>query len=347
MQAERILPRWSVLRKIGRLVGLGCFLYAMAVGFFYRMAMEGNQTAPAAYWAFSWPSLEQLSLLGIFVLITIGLFSLLRDATLPLLNGEQYLILVLIAVSLSIWFGAANYLIYARNADAFAVDKDLAEKLRSTQEAQWQEKLIEARQTIAGCERVLRALRTEPDAELRATQLGVDGYRIVLKSAPVTIDISLGPDPLEDGHFPTAVFRVVATLNGDRIAVDRFQGFLAQRGVSRWSSLGPRLYNASVAPKAALMQIFEDESRWQVNNWLSPMQKPISRRAAPLSLFLYQSAMDTLGASPKYFTPVAFTAKAIALLYAFLKLIFFGMVISTVAKQLAIQRSNKAGPASA
>ena len=54
--------------------------------------------------------------------------------------------------------------------------------------------------------------------------------------------------------------------------------------------------------------------------------------SVPMTLFVYQAAMDALGASPGYFNPSSFLTRLMAFLYAFLKYIYFGVFVSVVAK---------------
>jgi hypothetical protein len=338
MESERILPRWAVLNSIGRVVLIVGVIYVLVVGAFYRMLSNGADFGSAAYRTFVGPPLEQLVLLVALALTAFSLFNILRDPPLPLRYGERYIVLVLVALSLSTWFGAANYFIYARNHDAFAIEKDLGDKLRVGQEVQWETQIVAAREAVSGCERVVEALGTEPEAEFRAARVGYLDYQISLHSAPITIDVKLGYDSAED-PLPTAVHRVVARSKEQvPVVIDRFQGLLKRTD----TPLGAHLLRDGFASKASLVQVFREESKWQIANWLSPPEGSISRRPVPLTLFLYQSAMDTLGAGQKALTPLSFLAKTIGLLYAFLKLIFFGMVIGTVARQLASKQPREA-----
>jgi hypothetical protein len=90
-------------------------------------------------------------------------------------------------------------------------------------------------------------------------------------------------------------------------------------------------------PKSWLVNLFMSKEAYERTNWILPMKRGILRRPVGLGLFLYQAMMDTLGASPKYFTPSAASSRALAFAYAFCKFLFFGIVITTFGKQLALR----------
>src|ERR1700720_4648535 len=120
MQDRQILPRWFVLRKLIRVVSLLALIYILIYGGIARMSFLDSSRIPAAYFAFAVPSAAELVLLVPFTLFALGLIALLRNHA--LLESEQYLILVTLALVLSTWFGVANYAIYMLRPDAFSVD---------------------------------------------------------------------------------------------------------------------------------------------------------------------------------------------------------------------------------
>lgn len=69
-------------------------------------------------------------------------------------------------------------------------------------------------------------------------------------------------------------------------------------------------------------------------NYLSQIRIRDAKVVVPLSLFIYQSAMDALGSNPKYFIPADFTTRATALVYALLRLLYFGSLLALCLNEL-------------
>jgi hypothetical protein len=337
VESGQVLPRWFILRKIAIVIGSAAGIYLYLWGAIYRMASWGPDRIPAAYFAFAAPSTAQIILLVPLALCALLFIRVLRDYTLR--ENEQYLILVMLALVLFTWFGVANYVIYAHNPDTFAVDKELLNELSISQEREWKLMLSEAQENVEACDIILQALRAGQEKDLKALVSSND-YRLQLPQPPATIDVHLALDPDEDEHLPRAVYRVTAKAANRTVLITRDEGIL--RGSPGGFSLGMHLYFEKNASVAELIQLFQRHKEWEIANWITPMQRTIARRPVPLTLFLYQALMDTVGANPKYFSPKTFSSRAIAFIYAFFKLVFFGMVITVFAKQLASGAATKA-----
>jgi hypothetical protein len=120
-------PRVLVLKKIGLVFGLGSSFFVILFSLIDRF----GERIPKAYSAFLLPSSAQVVLSLTFLYCCIHLFHLLQNREIVLRESEQYLILILLAVLLSAWFGAGNYAVYFFNPASFAIDKDLKLALKT------------------------------------------------------------------------------------------------------------------------------------------------------------------------------------------------------------------------
>jgi len=252
-----------------------------------------------------------------------------------LLESETYLILFIVAIYLSMWFGLANYLLYFLNKDSFNIDK----QLEQAQETESQQRSGDSVRLARACEEVARLLQQEPGETLQLVKVTHDSYRTVLTGSNVVIGLALFPDwdKLPPPHAPPAYVKSFsATVGAETISFDAERSVFSGAQVSYIKYIE---HPETGIPRSLLISTFEEKARWERAFALNPLKVGITSRPIPVSLFLYQAVMDTVGASPKYFTPASFASRLLALVYAVSKFIFFGMLVAALMKQFTDKAS--------
>ena len=323
----RVLPRGSILKKLITpfVLCLGNVSIPIAMVTFSVQ----NQDIPKAYTTFWLPSLPLL----FFVLsLAAGMFLLIKEwfkHRYEFLESEQYLILFSIAVYLSAWFGIANYTVYAINPTAFTVDREMQQQLVDKQEREWQQYLVDSRRIVANCDRVITELQRQPD-EITWMRLSPDTYITPLTGTDLSIEYHL-PIDWKDHMETGGVDSITAKVGTEVLVTTSLPGI---RGLE----LAEGIDKPRKIPRSVVVAAIQEKKRREIDDWVNPLESGIPRRPVPLSLFLYQAVMDTVGASPRYFNPAAFSTRLIAFIYAVCKFVFFGMVVAALMKQLKPQK---------
>jgi len=291
-----------------------------------------------------WPSarasfvLDSLLLAWMIVALVFPVGMLVLDwikARASLLESETYLILFTVGIYLSMWFGLANYVSYFVNKDSFSIDK----QLEQAQETESQQRLGDSVRVARACEEVARLLQQEPRETLQLVKVTHDSYRTVLTGSNAVLDLVLYHD-WDEPHpssAPTAYVKSFSATVGAQTT-----SFDAERAQFSWTQLSYLRYlqrPETGIPKSLLISTFQERAQWERDFASSGITAGIIHRPIPVSLFLYQAVMDTVGASPKYFTPASFASRLLALVYAVCKFIFFGMLVAALMKQFTSKAS--------
>jgi ABC-type sugar transport system permease subunit len=249
-----------------------------------------------------------------------------------LLESETYLILFAVALYVSAWFGLANFTLYFSDKNSFVVDKQLEQGFTESQEKEWQQRLIDSGSIARSCEEMVRLLQQEPGEKLELSKVSHDSYRTVLRGSNAVINYILFPgwDKLPPPGIPPVYLKSISVKIGNQTV-----SFEARRAELLFPEpIGEFMEHPEGGiAKSFLIATFREKARWEYEFWLNPMNAGIPRRPIPLSLFIYQAVMDTVGAGPKYFIPANFSARLLAFLYAVCKFIFFGMLVAALMKQ--------------
>jgi hypothetical protein len=259
-----------------------------------------------------------------------------------LLESETYVVLFTAAVCLSAWFGLANYTLYFLDGNSFSADKQLEQVFAESQEREWQQRLTDSARIVRTCEDAVRLLQQEPGEVLQLSKVTHDLYRTDLKGSNVEIGYILFRDwdKFPPPEIPPGMVSYVESLSA-KIGTETISFRLMKGELD--APYGKYILHPEMGiPKSLLITTFREEAKWEYDAWVSPMKSGITRRPIPLTLFLYQAVMDTVGASPKYFSPANFGSRLLALVYALCKFVFFGMLIAALMKQFKPTKSDEA-----
>ncbi|MBZ5508603.1 MAG: hypothetical protein LAO78_24350 [Acidobacteriia bacterium] len=329
----RVLPRWSALKPMVRrfsvitaqsLVMIACVASAILI-------TDRRGITAREYFLFT-----PLVLGCAVAALAFPLWALVREWfkwRSSLLESETYLVLFTAALCLSTWFGLANYTLYFLDSSSFNADKQLEQVFAESQEREWQQHLTDSARVVRTCEEIVRLLQQEPGEVLQLSKVTHDLYRTDLKGSDVEISYILFPnwDKFPPPKIPPGIVSYVQSLSAkagtETISFRLMKGDLDE-------PYGKYIFHPEIGiPKSLLIATFREKAKWEYDAWVSPMKSGITRRPIPLSLFLYQAVMDTIGASPKYFSPATFASRLLALVYALCKFVFFGMLVAALMKQ--------------
>lgn len=340
----RILPRWSALKPMARrfsvVTAQSLVVIIGAVGVATFIPGRRGVTAHEHF-------LFIPLLLGCAVAaLAFPLWVLVREwfkCRASLLESETYVVLFTAALCLSAWFGLANYTLYFLDGSSFSADKHLEQVFAELQEREWQQRLSDSARIVRTCEDVVRLLQQEPGEVLQLSKVTHDLYRTDLKGSNVEIDYILlqnwdkFPPPVIPPGMVSYVESLSAKIGTETISFRLMRGELD-------APYGKYISHPEMGiPKSLLIATFREEAKWEYDAWVIPMKSGITQRPIPLSLFLYQAVMDTVGASPKYFSPANFASRLLALVYALCKFIFFGMLVAALMRQFKPTKSDEKG----
>ena len=256
-----------------------------------------------------------------------------RDFTEP----EHILILLVIAIYSSMIFGALNYLLYRSDRGSFSVDESIGKSEYKKYLLSQQQRVEESKRVAEGSEKLVLEL-----TKLERTSFTKARYSYWFSNPKRYI--------FDTNIEGVSIYLVETTMNGDQpmtyftVEADAWRQKLI---IDPDAQLGPpgiiEPFMNDTITRDDLVKAFQYLADWERNNIISPLEDQVKRAqelgdaafSLPMTLFLYQAAMDALGASPGYFNPSSFLTRLIAFLYAFLKYIYFGVFVSVVAKSFA------------
>jgi hypothetical protein len=255
-----------------------------------------------------------------------------------LYESENYLILVTIAVYFFMLLGAFNYSLYRVNRKAFIIDRTLEESLKSSAH----------QERVAWLDQSRRRIKVWSDLGNRISDLNVTSFEkieaqggklIVLPISGASVLLTYSPP----ARIVPPLWAVEAQLDGERASIG------SGTHVDFASAIQSLEQTSSLIPKNDLVSLFRDASEWERQRWVTPLEKAIEGESegaqVPLSLFLYQGAMDAMGSSPNYFLPGNATTRVVALVASFIKYVFFGFFVSLLSKRWQLtQKENPHTP---
>ena len=98
--------------------------------------------------------------------------------------------------------------------------------------------------------------------------------------------------------------------------------------------LGPLLANPNRVQKAGLIAALEYRIDWENRYFVEPAKRVRDTETKmPISLFMYQGAMEAVGDGPKYFLPASLISRTIAFFHSLVKFAYFGMFITVLSKR--------------
>jgi hypothetical protein len=247
-----------------------------------------------------------------------------------LYQSEHYLVLVALAVLASMTLGLLNYLTYRVDSGAFLVEQRLHDKL------------------VAGVIRGAHERLTRSELVLRAC----NDLRVALISSrqehlPVVKDFMNAKVLIPQSHVDLYIQRERSRVIG--LTAIAFVAIVQGRKAQLMPpELGWRLFieqnfvHWSWVKKEELLNALDRRANREHVDEVASAERAITDAetlAIPPSLFLYQGAMDTFGSGPGYFTPVGFLPRTVALVYAGVKYVFFGLFVALLSGRAASKQS--------
>lgn len=273
--------------------------------------------------------------LGVIALIAFGTAWYSRRTALN--EWQHYIALVILAVFASSLFGSVNFFTYLADGRNFIIDRELNEQLKSRNA-----------EIVIGATNAL-------NAEKRKLTLCVQAIdSLILSPAGFVRFAFVGERPFERGIISSYRMQLPygETLNAGEVFGTTEAGTPMQiwsldldRDSERISLLVSGTTTMFLKPervdKRELIRLLFDESqrhREQISYLESVRSRVLSSFHIPVTIFLYQQAMDTIAESPLYFRPVQVLPISIELVYSLIKFIFFGTLISLLARRWAKAR---------
>jgi hypothetical protein len=256
-----------------------------------------------------------------------------RDFT----ESEHILILLVIAIYSSMIFGTLNYWLYRSDQSSFSVDENVAK-------SEYKKVLLSQQQRVDASKRLAE---TSEKLVLELTKL----ERTSFTKSRYSYWFSNPQRYIFDTNIEgVSIYLVEETIGSETpitywtVEVDAWQQKLI---IDPDAQLGPygiiKPFMNDTITRDDLVKAFQHQADWERNNIISPLEDQVKRAqelgdgafSLPMTLFLYQAAMDAVGASPGYFNPASFLTRLMAFLYAFLKYIYFAVFVSVIAKSFA------------
>jgi hypothetical protein len=317
------LPRWPIIKRLffGPLLTLLTIaLYSIPSSTYYESLL------PHLYRFL--PALVSLVVLIVATLGAALLFDTWRMEEKALLESELYLVLVTLAVYVFMFLGFLNYSLYALDHKAFTVDKPLEESYS----ARWRGEMQARLRLHHGNLEVLDALTT------RLSEVSLGSFKKVMSSQQLfgwykyRIAIPVAATKVElDYYLGSDRSRPETRL---RVELDAKPVTISDAETLDVASALKALEDKEWVRKEELMGILRAAAQWERTRWIVPLERDLKRDLLmPLSLFLYQGAMDALGSSPKYFEPATALARAVAFCSALAKYLFFGLFLSLLSQR--------------
>jgi hypothetical protein len=252
------------------------------------------------------------------------------------LEAEHFFILAVLALYSSAVFGMLNYGIYRFNNKAFFVDEKVL-KSESTQEiSSLKGKLTESLKVEAASEKLASELSKLPQTSVKKTLANIfphAAYKFDLNMEGVDILLTHYVSGSRGEDF-VDFWSVDANAWGEKFTTQPFLQYDAQ---GRTNSVIEALTNEDVK-RDDLVRLFSYRAEWERNNYIVPLENRVKEFedqgeglvSTPPTLFLYQWTMAALGSDPGYMKPATALTRVAALIYAFLKYIYFGMFVSLI-----------------
>ena len=326
------MPRWSILYKVLLRPANALFI---AAGILVSVL-----PAMQAFWPEVYRSRLTIFSILILIMVTVGVISLCRVWFLEkqsLLESEHYLILVTLAVYMFMLFGALNYVLYLQNQEAFFVDRSLRETFYSKMHSERVKKLSMSRRKVEIWNDLASRTANLPQESFTKSKMGAfwspSKYQIALPIEGWKVTISYVPPLMGSPGAPTPpVYRLNVIVGKECVEIS------SETHIDLKSDL-MLLRDSDPLPKDDLVRVFRSAAEWEYKRWVRPLEQEIAVEkediTLPLSLFLFQGAMDGLGSSPKYFIAAAGMTRCVAFFAAFLRYMFFGLFVSLLSKQWA------------
>ena len=251
-----------------------------------------------------------------------------RDFTEP----EHIIILLVVAIYSSMIFGAINYGLYRVNNSFFSVDETIAKSEYKKYLLSQQQRIEESKRVVEGSKKLISELM-----KLERTSFTKSSYSYWPNPRKYTFDtniqgVSIYFVEFTESETPVTHYSVEADVWGQKIVINP---------EAQIKALDLRPFMKDQITRDDLVKVFQYQAEWEYSNIILPLEKQLksvqesgdAAFSVPMTLFVYQAAMDALGASPKYFNPSSFLTRLMAFLYAFLKYIYFGVFVSVVAKR--------------
>lgn len=254
-----------------------------------------------------------------------------RDFTEP----EHIFILLVIAIYSSMIFGAINYSLYRVDKSSFSVDERIAKKEYNKYLLSNQQRLDEAKRVADGSDKIIAEL-----TKLERTTFKRSGNNYFF-SNPKKYTFDTNIPGVTIYYVETTTSSEGASVTDYTLEADAWGQRLV---IEPEAQLGPREilkpFTNDTVTRDDLVKAFHYQADWERKSIISPLEVQLKSAQesgeagfpVPMTLFVYQAAMDALGASPQYFNPSSFLTRLMAFLYAFLKYIYFGVFVSVVAK---------------
>ena len=260
-----------------------------------------------------------------------------RDFTEP----EHILILLVIAIYSSMIFGALNYWLYRSNKSSFSVDETIGKSEYKKYLLSQQQRVEESKRLAEGSEKLvseLNKLERTSFTKSRYSYWYSNPQKYIFDTNIEGVSIYWVQETAQ-GDPPVIFWTVEADAWGQKLVINP-EAQLGPPGV-----IEP--FKNDTITRDDLVKAFQYQADWERNNIISPLEDQLKKAqelgdeafSVPMTLFLYQAAMDALGASPGYFKPASFLTRLMAFLYAFLKYIYFGVFVSVVAKSFVYPKA--------
>ena len=236
-------------------------------------------------------------------------------------ESRNYVILVLLATYAFSLLGVLNYVAYRFEDSAFVVNESVSSLYSSQLDEVRTRRLQRSKGVIDLWQELAEHIRAFPRPTFGSrdefeSYAAKDGFEVdfiprsVTKAGttPWTFQVRKGD---REGVVSSSLdFTLAGTL-------------LSDLEHDRWPIL-----------KFQLALICEDASVSEQTRWIDRIES--ARRDGvksklPLSLFLYQSAMDGLDSNPEYFVPASPTTRTLSFLSAIARYLFFGFFVSMLA----------------
>jgi hypothetical protein len=254
-----------------------------------------------------------------------------RDFT----EAEHIFILLVIAIYSSMIFGAINYSLYRLDKSSFSVDERIVKKEYNEYLLSNQQRLDEAKRVADGSDKIIAEL-----TKLERTTFKRSGnYYFFSNPKRYTFDTNI--PGLTIYYVETTTSSEGASVTDYTLEADAWGQKLV---IDPEAQLGAREilkpFTNDTVTRDDLVKVFQYQADWERKSIISPVEVKLKSAQesgdagfpVPMTLFVYQAAMDALNASPRYFNPSSFLTRLMAFVYAFLRYIYFGVFVSVVAK---------------
>lgn len=327
---RRGLPRRRIISKLlaepfGILFGSASILFfglAISTGFRPEIARNG-------------PAIYSSALLVIVAAVGASLCRHWWQEKATLIESEHYLVLVVLALMAFALIGSANYSIYRIHPRSFTIDAELQARLSGSARTGYTKSLqasIARRTTV---EQLVTRLSAADGPSIHRIAIASPGagrkHILVLPFADTKMTFTYIPP------WRTSPALRVLRSQGPEGVVD----ISSDSHYELASALRSIDSHERAVPKEQLVDLLRAAANWEDARWINPLEATIRRLnlrdyPLPLSLFMYQGAMDGLGNSPQYFSPMSAGTRALALFGAFLRYVFFGFFLTLLSKSWTI-----------